>query len=72
MGSAYLFYDLGWAYGLVGPGWAGLLEAAALHDHFARFSEGLVALPDVVYFVCLAGAAFGVARAALEWRRLTG
>ena len=72
VGTAYLFYDLSWAYGLVGPGWAGWLEAAALHDHFARFSEGLVALSDAVYFLCLAGAAFGLVRAALEWRRLTG
>jgi ABC-2 type transport system permease protein len=72
VGTAYLFYDFGWAYGLVGPGVAGVLDAAALHGHFARFSEGLVALRDAVYFAALALAAFGLVRAALEWRRLTG
>lgn len=67
---AYFFYDLGWTYGFVGPRVAGLFEAICLHPHFARFSEGLVSLADLVYFLGLAVAAGACVRAGLELRRV--
>jgi ABC-2 type transport system permease protein len=72
VGFAYLFYDFGWAYGFLGPTAAAYFDGLALHGHFARFSEGRVAVIDLAYFVALATAAGGVVRAALDWRRLTG
>ncbi len=72
VGFAYLFYDFGWAYGFLGPVASGFFDGLALHGHFARFSEGRVAVIDLVYFVALAVAAGGLVRAALDWRRLTG
>ena len=68
----YLFYDFGWTYAFVSAGVADVLEEVALHPHFARFSEGLVALADIVYFACLAAAAAAVVRASLELRRVGG
>ena len=72
VGFAYLFYDFGWAHGFLGPHAAGFFDGLALHGHYAHFSEGRVALADLAYFVALAGAAGGIVRAALEWRRFTG
>jgi hypothetical protein len=46
------------------------LDAISLHPHFARFSEGIVSLADIVYFVALAVAAGAVVRAALQIERV--
>jgi ABC-2 type transport system permease protein len=67
---AYLLYDFGWTHAFVSPGVAGLLDAISLHPHFARFSEGIVSLADIVYFVALAVAAGAVVRAALQIERV--
>jgi ABC-2 type transport system permease protein len=72
VGFAYLFYDFGWAHGFLGPTASGFFDDLALHGHFARFSEGRVAVIDLIYFVALAVAAGGLVRGALDWRRLTG
>ena len=72
IGVTYLFYDFGWTYGFVGEGTAGVLEAISLHPHYGRFSEGLVALSDIVYFGVLAVISGGLVRLSLELRRVTG
>jgi ABC-2 type transport system permease protein len=68
--AAYLLYDFGWTHAFVGPGVAGVLDAISLHPHFARFSEGIVSLADIVYFLTLAVAAGAVVRAALQLERV--
>lgn len=72
VGATYLFYDFGWMYGFVGEGAATVLEEISLHPHFGRFSEGLIAIADLVYFGVLAVAAAGIVRFSLELRRVGG
>jgi ABC-2 type transport system permease protein len=66
----YQLYDFGWTHAFVGPTLAGLLDAISLHPHFARFSEGLVYLADLVYFASAALIAGGIVHAALALRRV--
>ncbi len=70
IGVTYLFYDFGWTYGFVGEATAGVLEAISLHPHYGRFSEGLVALSDIVYFGVLAVISGSLVRLSLELRRV--
>jgi ABC-2 type transport system permease protein len=70
VGACYLLYDFGWTHAFVGEGVAGFLDAISLHPHFARFSEGLVSLADLVYFGALVLAAAAVVRAALLLERV--
>jgi ABC-2 type transport system permease protein len=72
VGVTYLLYDFGWMFGFVDEGTAAVLEAISLHPHFGRFSEGLVALSDILYFGVLAVVAGGVVRISLELRRVDG
>jgi ABC-2 type transport system permease protein len=67
----YLLYDFGWTYGFVAENVAGILEVVALHPHFARFSEGLVSLADIVYFLVLGVVAAAIVRASLALRRVS-
>jgi ABC-2 type transport system permease protein len=66
----YLLYDFGWTHAFVSEGVAGFLDAISLHPHFARFTEGLVSLADIVYFAALVLAAGFVVRAALLLERV--
>lgn len=68
---AYLLYDFGWSYAFVSPETAGLLDEVSLHLHFARFSEGIVALADIAYFAALAVVAGAVVRTSLGLRRVS-
>ena len=68
--SAYLLYDFGWSYSFVTPAVAEVLDVISLHPHFGRFSEGLVSLADIVYFVALAAVAGAIVRTALGLRRV--
>ena len=70
MATAYLLYDFGWAYSFLTPGLAMVLEGLSLHPHFGRFSEGLVSLADITYFVVLAAVAGAIVRTALGLRRV--
>ena len=67
---AYVFYDFGWTYGFVGERTAAILEWISMHPHFGRFSEGLVALGDIVYFLAFAAIAAALVRFLLEARRV--
>jgi len=71
VGITYLLYDFGWSYGFVSEGVAGVLETLAFHPHFARFSEGIVSLADIVFFVSVAIMSGAIVRAALTLRRIS-
>jgi len=68
---AYLLYDFGWSYSFVSPETAIWLDKVSLHYHFARFSEGVVTLEDIAYFVCLAWITAAVVRTSLALRRIS-
>jgi ABC-2 type transport system permease protein len=70
VGIAFLVYDFGWTQAFTTETVAELLDAVALHPHFGRFSEGIVALSDIVYFGAMAAVAAAVARLSLELRRV--
>ena len=67
---AFLFYDFGWTHPFVSEGVANFLDAISLHPHFGRFSEGLVAVSDILYFVATAVVAGAFVRLSLELRRV--
>ena len=67
---AYVLYDFGWTYGFVGERTANVLEWLSMHPHFGRFSEGLVALGDIFYFIAFAAVAAALVRFLLEARRV--
>ena len=64
--------SFGWTFGFVGEGLAGILEELSMHPHFGRFSEGLIALGDLVYFAVIGAVAAALVRFSLEVRRLGG
>jgi ABC-2 type transport system permease protein len=66
----FLLYDFGWTHGFTTEAVAEILDAISLHPHFGRFSEGIVALSDIVYFGAMAAVAAAVARLSLELRRV--
>jgi len=68
--TAYLLYDFGWSYAFVSEEVAAVLDAISLHPHFGRFSEGIVALSDIVYFVVVAVIGGAVVRTALGLRKV--
>jgi ABC-2 type transport system permease protein len=72
IGVTFLLYDFGWTFGFVAEDTAHVLEAISLHPHFGRFSEGLIALSDLFYFVVLAVIAAAIVRFSLELRRVGG
>jgi ABC-2 type transport system permease protein len=72
VGVAFVLYDFGWTYGFVSEGTAAALEEIALRPHFGRFSEGLVALADIVYFAAVAVVAAALVRFSLDLRRVGG
>jgi hypothetical protein len=43
-----------------------------MHPHFGRFSEGLVALADIVYFLAIAIIAGALVRFSFDLRRVGG
>ena len=72
VGVTFLLYDFGWTHPFVGEQVAGVLDAISLHPHFGRFSEGLVALSDIFYFVVVSVVGAALARLSLELRRVGG
>jgi ABC-2 type transport system permease protein len=67
---AFLLYDFGWTHAFVTEDVAIFLDAISLHPHFGRFSEGVVMLADIGYFLVLAVIAGAVVRLSLESRRV--
>jgi ABC-2 type transport system permease protein len=72
IGVSFVLYDFGWTFGFVSEGAAAVLEEISLHPHYGRFSEGLVALADIVYFAVVAVIAAALVRLSLELRRVGG
>ena len=68
---AYLLYDFGWSYAFVSPETASWLDRASLHLHFARFSEGIVTLEDIAYFIALGWLAAAIVRTSMALRRIS-
>ena len=49
-----------------------VLEEISMHPHFGRFSEGLIALADIVYFLAVGVIAAALVRLSLDLRRVGG
>lgn len=68
----FVLYDFGWTHSFVSEGVAGVLDRIALHPHFGRFSEGVIYLDDIAYFVGLAFACGAIARLSFDLRKVGG
>jgi hypothetical protein len=51
---------------------ARLLERISLHPRFGRFSEGMVYLDDLAYFLGVAVVSGAIARLSIDLRRVGG
>ncbi|HEY5659031.1 MAG TPA: ABC transporter permease [Myxococcota bacterium] len=69
---AFLLWDFSWAHDFAGEGLAAFLDGIALHPRYASFSEGIVDVADLAYFVGLALVAMAVARWTYDLRRVSG
>jgi ABC-2 type transport system permease protein len=69
---AFVLYDFGWTHAFASEGVADFLDTISLHPHFGRFSEGLVYLEDIAYFLGLAIICGAVTRLSLDLRRVSG
>lgn len=72
IGAVFVLYDFGWTFGFVSENTAAVLERISMHPHFGRFSEGLVALADILYFLALGVVSATLVRLSLELRRAGG
>jgi ABC-2 type transport system permease protein len=69
---AFVLWDFGWIQPFVSERVAGALDAISLHPRYGSFSEGIVALEDVVYFAGLALVGMAVSRFSFDVRRVGG
>ena len=69
---SFVLWDFGWTHPFVSEPVAMLLDTISLHLRYGSFSEGIVALENIVYFVALAIVGMAVARLALDLRRVSG
>jgi ABC-type transport system involved in multi-copper enzyme maturation permease subunit len=67
---AFVVWDFGWLQPFVGARAGALLDAISLHPRYGSFSEGIVALEHVVYFVGLALICMALARFSFDLRRV--
>jgi ABC-2 type transport system permease protein len=67
---AFALYDLGWLNPFVGDRVGENLSLLSLQPRFSGFAEGLVSLPDLVYFAGLVAMAFVLARISLDLARV--
>ena len=72
VGVTFILYDFHWTFEFVSEGVAGVLDAISLHPHFGRFSEGLVGIANITYFLTLAVISAAIVRFSLELRRVGG
>jgi hypothetical protein len=66
----FVLWDFSWANAFLSERSAAFLEKIALHPRYGSFSEGIVALEDVVYFLALALVAMALARFSFDLRRV--
>jgi ABC-2 type transport system permease protein len=69
---SFVLWDFGWANAFVSESVAKFLEQISLHPRFGSFSEGIVALENVVYFAGLALVSMAAARLSFDLRRVGG
>jgi ABC-2 type transport system permease protein len=69
---AFVFWDFGWIQPFVSESVAAALDAISLHPRYGSFSEGVVALENVVYFGGLALVSMALARFSFDLRRVSG
>jgi ABC-2 type transport system permease protein len=67
---AFVLWDFAWANAFVSERTADFLDAIALHPRYGSFSEGIVDIANIVYFVGLAMVAVAVARFSFDLRRV--
>ena len=67
---AFVLWDFGWIDPFVNERTAAVLNAFALHPRYGSFSEGIVALDNVVYFAALALVCMALARFSFDLRRV--
>jgi hypothetical protein len=67
---AFVLWDFGWIQPFVSEEVAAVLDAISLHPRYGSFSEGIVALENIVYFAGLALVAMAVARFSFDLRRV--
>jgi len=68
--TAFVIWDFGWIEPFVGEDAARVLDAISLHPRYGAFSEGIVALDNVVYFAALALLCMALARFSFDLRRV--
>ena len=67
---AFALWDFGWTYPFVGEQTAAFLDTLALHPRYGSFSEGIVSLANIVYFVGLTLVGLALARFSFDLRRV--
>jgi ABC-2 type transport system permease protein len=67
---AFVFWDFGWIQPFVSEPVAKALDAVSLHPRYGSFSEGVVAIENVVYFAGLALVGMAIARFSFDLRRV--
>jgi ABC-2 type transport system permease protein len=69
---AFVLYDFTWATQFLAeqPALASFLDQLSMHPRFGGFAEGLVAVPDMVYFAGLGAVSFGLAWLSLDLERV--
>ena len=67
---SFFFYDFGWTHAFVSEPVAIFLDALSMHLRFSHFAEGLIRLPDLVYFFGVAAVSFAITRLVFELRRV--
>jgi ABC-2 type transport system permease protein len=68
--TAFVLWDFGWIEPFVGEDAARLLDTISLHPRYGAFSEGIVALDNVVYFGALTLVCMALARFSFDLRRV--
>jgi ABC-2 type transport system permease protein len=69
--AAFLLWDFGWMQSFVSEDIALALDRISLHPRYGSFSEGIVSIANVVYFVGVALVGFAVARFSFDLRRIS-
>jgi ABC-2 type transport system permease protein len=70
----FVIWDFEWvkSFRFVGETGSRLLDALSLHLRYGSFSEGLVNVGNLAYFVALAALTLAIAHFSFTWRRVAG
>lgn len=67
----FTFWDLSWIEGL-SPSIALLSNEISLQPRFSTFSDGIINLSDLMYFIVIIAVSAVIARSSFDWRRIAG